>query len=171
MSVNRFYASQSIVFVNYVFRSDGSKPIQDETETGIYDILAKLKTLWKDTSRRVLHLLNCSCTRPAGFPWGRTGTCSGTDLLHRNWNPRSLKRFCSLSTFSSLFFSHTRHNCRKYFDTFIQKHDKTAILLILKVESFESYAATSFCSTMNVMGGRTTAKEKRLRKSNKRILG
>ena len=73
--------------------------------------------------------------------------------------------------FSSLFFSHTRHNCRKYFDTFIQKHDKTAILLILKVESFESYAATSFCFTMNVMGGRTTAKEKRLRKSNKRILG
>ena len=36
------------------------------------------------------------------------------------------------------FFSHTSHNCRKYFDTFIQMHDKTAILLILKVESFES---------------------------------
>ena len=68
VSQSFFYASQSIVFVNYVFRSDGSKPMQNETETGIYDILAKLKTLLKDRSRCVLHLLNCSCTRPAGFP-------------------------------------------------------------------------------------------------------
>ena len=83
---------------------------------------------------------------------------------------KSFLKITKMGIFVSLF-SHTRHNCRKYFDTFIQKHDKTAILLILKVESFESYAATSFCSTMNVMGGRTTAKEKRLRKSNKRILG
>ena len=40
-----FFASQSIAFVNYVFRSDGSRPMQNETLTGIYDILAKLKTL------------------------------------------------------------------------------------------------------------------------------
>lgn len=68
-----------------------------------------------------------------------------------------------------VFFSHTYHNCRKYFDTFIQKNDKTAILLILKVESFESYAATSFCSTMNVIGGRRL--RRKVWKSNKRILG
>ena len=29
------FASQSIVFVNYVFRSDGTKLMQNETETGM----------------------------------------------------------------------------------------------------------------------------------------
>ena len=29
-----FFASQSIAFVNYVFRSDWTQPMQNETETG-----------------------------------------------------------------------------------------------------------------------------------------